>query len=116
MDNENCDKLIFAILQNDSCKEVVSELNKNGFFVTVLQSSGGFLKKSMATLMIGLEHTQVDRALNILKTFGNRTVNHWVPAISLGAPATALGIPPVSVPVHVGGITIFVVNIESCAR
>ena len=46
-------KLILAVLQGDDYHEVVSQLNQNGYYATLLHSSGGFLKKRSMTIMIG---------------------------------------------------------------
>lgn len=48
------DKMILAILQGDDYHDAVHSLNEHGFYATVLNSSGGFLKKRSVTLMIGL--------------------------------------------------------------
>ena len=55
MDKDTKKKLVFAILQGDDYEQVVRELNKNGFYVTLLNSVGGFLKKRSVTIMIGVE-------------------------------------------------------------
>lgn len=39
-------KLIFAVLQGDDYSETVYALNQNGIELTVLNSTGGFLKKA----------------------------------------------------------------------
>lgn len=49
MKNKNCDKLIIAVLQGDDYMETIDELNSHGFYVTILNSSGGFLKKKSVT-------------------------------------------------------------------
>ena len=48
------DKMILAILQGDDYHDAVHSLNEHGFYATVLNSSGGFLKKRSVTLMIGV--------------------------------------------------------------
>ena len=64
------DKMILAILQGDDYHDAVHSLNEHGFYATVLNSSGGFLKKRSVTLMIGLESARLDEALAILKKHG----------------------------------------------
>lgn len=39
-------KLVLAILQGEDYEDTVYELNQNGFFVTMLSSTGGFLKST----------------------------------------------------------------------
>ena len=67
MDMKACDKMILAIIQDDSYQDVISELNESGFYATILHSSGGFLKKQSVTIMIGLNHEDLEKALKILK-------------------------------------------------
>lgn len=45
MDTNTHSKLIMAVVQEDDYDATVSQLNKNGFFVTMLSSTGGFWKK-----------------------------------------------------------------------
>ena len=44
-------KLIFAIVSDEDSPRLVSELNKKGYRVTRLNSSGGFLRSGNTTLM-----------------------------------------------------------------
>ena len=39
------DRLIFAVLQGEDRDSTVDELNENGFFVTILNSTGGFFER-----------------------------------------------------------------------
>ena len=45
-------KLIFAIVSDEDSPRLVSELNKKGYRVTRLNSSGGFLRSGNTTLMM----------------------------------------------------------------
>ena len=67
MDKDTKKKLVFAILQGDDYEQVVRELNKNGFYVTLLNSVGGFLKKRSVTIMIGVEEVRLEELLDILR-------------------------------------------------
>ena len=46
-------KLILAIIQAADEADSVQELNKRGFFVTKLSTTGGFLKAKNTTLLFG---------------------------------------------------------------
>lgn len=48
-------KLILAILSNDDSPVASNALNKNGFSVTKLATTGGFLRAGNTTLIIGCE-------------------------------------------------------------
>lgn len=113
----NCDKMIIAILQNDNYHKVISDLNRHGYGVTVLHSSGGFLKKSNATIMIGVNHEHLDDALELLKKYGERTeVEYKMATTTAGMSVPAFAVAPVAIPVHVGGIVIFVLDVERNER
>lgn len=117
MKNTNCDKMIIAILQNDDYHEVIEDLNGHGFYVTVLQSSGGFLKKPNATIMIGLNHEDLDEAKALLKNYGKRTEKQYKPSTAnMGMPVSPLSMPSIPIPVDCGGIVIFVLDIEQMEK
>ena len=48
-------KIIYAIVSSDDGTRVTDVLTENHFSVTRLATTGGFLKKGNATLMIGTE-------------------------------------------------------------
>ena len=113
MDNNTKKKLVFAILQGDDYEQVVRELNKNGFYVTLLNSVGGFLKKRSVTIMIGLEEARLEDLLAILKEEAGETV-YQTPAVT-GGPM--MGIPPtIPMDVNCGGVTIFVLDMDQMVR
>ena len=112
MKNNNVGKMIIAVLQNDDYRNVIDDLNEHSFYVTVLQSSGGFLKKSNATIMIGLNHEDLDEAIGVLKHYGRRMEMEYTPSpTTIGAGVPPLAMPAVPVPVSCGGIVIFVMDV-----
>lgn len=109
--------MIIAILQNDYYHEVIADLNENGFYVTVLRSSGGFLKKPNATIMIGLNHEDLDRAIELLKHYGQRTEMEYMPTTT----TNGMGVPPLTTaavpyPVRCGGVVLFVLDVDQYER
>lgn len=109
-------KLILAILQGDDYNEVIKTLNEKGFSVTVLNSSGGFLKKRSYTIMVGLPEERLDEALNILeKKAGKRTETIYQSSVMTAG--TVLGAAP-TIPINVacGGVTVFVLDINRMER
>lgn len=105
-------KLIYAIVHSDDSASVTEELNKAGFSVTKLASTGGFLKRGNTTLLIGTEEEKVEDAIHIIKEeCGERkqmSFDTVCGAESL-ALASYLSVP---VTVDVGGATIFVMDVE----
>jgi uncharacterized protein YaaQ len=60
-------KLIIAIIQDHDTEPVSKALTSMGFRVTLVASTGGFLRKGSSTLLIGLDDNQVEQALQILR-------------------------------------------------
>ena len=60
-------KLIYVIVREVDSGQVMRGLNKKGFYVTKLASTGGFLKEGNTTLMIGTETSKVDEVIEIVK-------------------------------------------------
>lgn len=116
MKNTNCDKMIFAIIQNDDYRRIVEDLNKHGFYVTVLNSSGGFLKKPNATIMIGLNHEHLDEALELLSHYGKRTEMEYKMATSAEPAVYPMTVAPMAIPVQCGGIVLFVLDVAQYER
>ncbi len=103
-------KMIFAVLQGDDYENVVRALNENGFFVTLLNSSGGFLRRRNVTIMIGVGADRLEAALKILKErAGHRQEEIYQPAI-LGD--GSLSSPMVPIKVSCGGITVFIMDMD----
>lgn len=114
MKNKNCDKLIIAVLQGDDYMETIDELNSHGFYVTILNSSGGFLKKKSVTIMIGLNHEYLDEALKLLKSHGERMEMRYQPT-NMGE-GMAMYPTSVQVPTRCGGVVLFVIDVEQNER
>ena len=60
-------KLILAIIQAADEADSVQELNKRGFFVTKLSTTGGFLKAKNTTLLIGTDDEKVDNLIKAIE-------------------------------------------------
>ncbi len=96
-------KLIFAIVNNDDSRKVMDELNANGFSVTRLCSTGGFLKSGNTTLLVGVDEDRVDQVLQIIqrKSRSRKQVKSSEKSVVPGANE-----------VVVGGATVFVTDVE----
>lgn len=64
-------KLIIAILQDSDADTVTQSLTADEFRVTRIASTGGFLRRGVVTLLIGLEEPRVDEAIRVIR--GNVT-------------------------------------------
>ncbi|MCX7923787.1 MAG: cyclic-di-AMP receptor [Clostridia bacterium] len=103
-------KLVFAIIHDEDGQRVMSELNKNGFSVTKLCSTGGFLRSGNTTLLVGVEADNVDRVIEIIESKSKsrkQMINSSISPDGLGGMYV-----PCPVEVTVGGATIFVTDVE----
>lgn len=105
-------KIIYAIVSSDDGNRVTDVLNENHFSVTKLATTGGFLKKGNATLMIGTDEDKVDVAIGLIReTCGKRQkITCDVPAPNIGSLSAGYMMMPVTV--ELGGATIFVTDVE----
>ena len=60
-------KLIVAIVHHTDGEDVLRALVDEGFGVTRIASSGGFLRKGNATLLIGAEADKVPAAVQLIR-------------------------------------------------
>lgn len=60
-------KLIIAILRDVDNEPVSHALTSADFRVTVIASTGGFLRRGSTTLLIGVEDEQLDTALDTIR-------------------------------------------------
>ena len=60
-------KLIIAIVQDEDSGRLVSALMDNGFSVTKLATTGGFLRAGNTPLISGVEDDKLDTALGIIE-------------------------------------------------
>ena len=97
--------------------ETIEELNIAGYMVTMLATTGGFLKNKNTTIMIVADDEKVAEALKIIKkNSGERkTITYANPALISGQSSMSAA-PSVPINVQVGGSTIFVLNVEQMEK
>lgn len=101
-------KMVLAIINSEDAPNVMENLMKDGFSITKLATTGGFLRAGNVTILIGLEEDKLDRALGIIRKFSSSRKQIMPTTGELG-----MGFyPTASMQVDVGGATVFVLNIE----
>ncbi len=100
--------MIIAIVSSDDNVKVSSELTRNGFSVTKLASTGGFLMSGNTTLMVGTDDDKVDVAVDIIKQYSQKRTQMVASSASFGMDMS-MSIP---VEVNVGGATVFILDVE----
>ena len=101
-------KLIFAIVSSDDSSAVQSGLTKEGFSVTKLATTGGFLMAGNTTFIIGTDDEKVDEAIEVISKHSKKRVQMVPSSASYGVGMYTT----FPVEVTVGGATIFVLDIE----
>ena len=103
-------KMIMAMISDEDSNPVISELAKEGFGVTRLCSTGGFLRAGNTTIMIGTDENRLDEAIEVLKS-KCKTRKKAMPNLEMSG---GLGVMGSAFPmeVTVGGATLFVFNVE----
>ncbi len=60
-------KLAMIVVENNRVDATVDALVAQGFRVTRLASTGGFLRRGNTTLLVGIEDTEIDRAKSLVQ-------------------------------------------------
>ena len=102
-------KLVLIIIPNDDSTEAVSALTKEGFFITMLATTGAFLSSGNTTLLIGTEEEEVPKIKDIFEKYCNRRSMVKPSTESLGK---NLRDDYVTESVTIGGATFFVIDVS----
>lgn len=102
-------KLVLAVGQDKDAPGLTSALIHAGYSVTKINSTGGFLREGNTTLMLGVEDSQVEDVITIVKRICRSREQSFIP-YSPG-PDGMMGVSPVNV--IVGGATLFVLPVHS---
>lgn len=103
-------KLIIAIVQDDDAADLIDIITENGYRVTKLATTGGFLKSGNTTLLIGVEKEKVDSVIAMIEE-QCKTREQVIPSPSPVESSSGIYI-PYPIEVQVGGATIFVVDVD----
>lgn len=106
-------KLMLAVINNDDSAVVTSALTKEGFFVTRLSTTGGFLMVGNTTLLIGTEDDKVDNIKAVLSRFCSTRKQINPSSQTFGKFLDDKGL---AEEVTVGGATYFVLSVESWGK
>ena len=104
-------KLIIAIVQDEDSSRLVSKLMQQGYGVTKLATTGGFLKAGNTTLLLGVEEEKIDDAISIIHSVcSSRKQLTSAPTGFGGVSGAEYSTFPVEV--TVGGATLFVLSVD----
>jgi uncharacterized protein YaaQ len=107
-------KFVVAVVHNEDAGALVDALLDAEYRATRLHSSGGFLKQSNATIILGVDDDRVDAVLTIIRETCNartQVVNPMPPIMEPGE-----FFMPYPLEVEVGGATVFVLPVDRFER
>ncbi|MCC7446886.1 MAG: cyclic-di-AMP receptor [Anaerolineae bacterium] len=102
-------KLIIGTIQDQDADRVIENLTKQGYRVTRVATTGGFLQQGNTTLLAGVEDHQVNAVVAILKKFCHRRTQYM--PMATGAAPNGMALYNY-VEVEVGGASIFILDVE----
>lgn len=105
-------KMILAIINQDDANMVTNGLMHEGYSVTKLSTTGGFLRAGNMTILVGVDDDKVKDVIDIIKkhSHSRRQVIPTTSELGMGF------YPSMPVEVTVGGATVFVLNIDHFER
>ena len=107
-------KLIIAIVQDEDASRLISNLMSEGYGVTKLATTGGFLRSGNTTLLVGVEDDKLDGAMGVIeKVCKSRKQIATAPSPISGTTGVYV---PYPIEVLVGGATIFVMDVEKFVK
>ena len=103
-------KLIIAIVQDEDAARLVSNLMNEGYSVTKLATTGGFLRAGNTTLLLGVDEEKFQGAMDIIeKVCKSRKQIAPSPTSMVGMPGSYT---PYPIEVVVGGAIVFVLTVD----
>lgn len=107
-------KLIIAIVQDEDASRLVSSLMNEGYGVTKLATTGGFLRAGNTTLLVGVDDDKYEGAMAIIdKVCKSRKQVATSPSPVAGTTGVYV---PYPIEVMVGGAIIFVLNVDKFVK
>jgi uncharacterized protein YaaQ len=107
-------KLVVSIVHNEDAGALVDALLEREYRATRLHSSGGFLKQSNATVILGVDDDRIEDVMAVIRetcTARTQIVNPMPPIMEPGE-----FFMPYPLEVEVGGATVFVLPVERFER
>jgi uncharacterized protein YaaQ len=102
-------KLIIAVVQDEDVRGLLKGLAERQLGATQISSTGGFLRRGNATIMIGVQSERVDEVIGLIRENCRSRTEVLDPAISTDVLEWYV---PQKTEVRVGGATVFVLDVE----
>jgi uncharacterized protein YaaQ len=103
-------KLLIMVVADNDADRLLRALAKQGYYCTKIGSTGGFLRRGNTTIMSGVDATDVETVLGLVRHICHaRTELVPLASVPVMGDATPMMDP---IEVRVGGAVVFVLNIE----
>lgn len=102
--------LIVAIVHSDDAPGLLEALTEQGHRATRINTAGGFLKESNATILLGVEEAQADQVMSVVRTNCQTRTQYINPLPPVMEPGDFYM--PYPVEVQIGGATVFILEVE----
>lgn len=109
-------KLIIAIVQDEDSSRVVNKLMKEGFSVTKLATTGGFLRAGNTTLLLGVDDDKVRVAMDVIEHVCKSRKQVATAPTTMPSMPGGFGATTYPVEVTVGGATVFVLTVDQFVK
>lgn len=105
-------KLVIAIVQDEDSGRLISGLMKEGYGVTKLATTGGFLRAGNTTLLMGVEDEKLESALEVVERICKSRRQVVSSGLATLDPSTIGGgaLTP-NIEIMVGGAIVFVMDV-----
>jgi uncharacterized protein YaaQ len=107
-------KLVIAVVHNEDARVLIDALLAHEYRATWLHSSGGFLKQSNATILVGVDDAKVDDVVALVRDNCRARTQTVSPIPPIMEPGEFFM--PYPLEVEVGGAVVFVLPIDRLER
>ena len=107
-------KLIIAIVQDEDASRLIGNLMNDGFSVTKLATTGGFLKSGNTTILAGVEDSRVQDCLGIIEKVCKSRKQIATSPVTMGGSSGMYASYPIEV--TVGGATVFILAVDQFVK
>ncbi len=108
-------KMVITVVQGKDAGSLTDKLVARRYGVTRINTSGGFLRESNATFLIGVQDAQVEDVISIIQATCKTRSRYLNPLPPMSEPGGEI-FAPNPIEVQVGGATIFVVAVDQYLR
>ena len=105
-------KMIIAFVLDEDSSKLLSQLMQNGFGVTKLATTGGFLKAGNTTLLLGVDDNRVNDAIGLIESVCKSRKQISTASSTMVGGMTHGEYTAFPIEVTVGGATLFVLSVD----